>query len=510
MESKEQNREFQKLVEMLGNAIANREKTPAEIQREEALYHLSVLGGQLDADEDVIFLGTKFVLPETVDLNGAIRFLEKKRDEDDIEFQYSRTFAYRPLDGARAAGRAIRNAFGFSLGKPIITFFGTIPPQLIDVKIGPGQMEPVPWGALMIPGLDGCTLHLGSTYKQDYGKVFQITVDGPRKHRYRIEGLMQLIEEELRENSIYRGKAIDGSDPPDFLDLSAVNPDDVVYTEEVMQQLEANVWSPIKHADALTKLGQPGKRSVVFEGPYGSGKTLGAYLTAKVAVENGWTMVYCRPGKDDIDNVMQTAVIYQPSVIFIEDLDTLAGADVGTIDHHARILDMFDGLKAKGLRMLLVLTTNHIEKLHKAMLRPGRLDAMIHVAEMDRPGVERMVRRTVTPDALDPETNFDQVFLAVDGFMPAFVKEAIDRAVRYSVSLHGGRLGPIGTKELVLAADGLRPQLEMMDGASERKVAAGIDDSLATLVTGIIDDRFNDARFYDRDLDFVGQLKLDQ
>src|SRR4249920_105040 len=96
-----QNDEFKQLVEMLGVAIANREKTPAELQREEALYNLSVLGGQLNADEDVIFLGTKFVLPETVDLDGAIRFLDRKREEDEMEFQYTRVFDYRPLDGAR-------------------------------------------------------------------------------------------------------------------------------------------------------------------------------------------------------------------------------------------------------------------------------------------------------------------------------------------------------------------------------------------------------------------------
>ncbi|HKN45185.1 MAG TPA: ATP-binding protein, partial [Propionibacteriaceae bacterium] len=381
-----------------------------------------------------------------------------------MEFQYTRVFDYRPLDGARAAGIAIRKAFGFSLGKPIRTFFGTRPPELVDVKVGAGLTEQVPWGALEVPGLEGVVLHLTSTFKPDYGKVFQVVVTGPRKHRFRIEGLMELIERELQTNSIYRGQAIDGSDPPEFLDLSSVDPEAVVYTQDVMRQLEANVWSPIKHADSLALLGQPGKRSVLFEGPYGSGKTLGAYLTAQVAVANGWTLVYCRPGKDDIDTVMQTAVIYQPSVVFVEDLDTIAGADVGTIDHHARVLDMFDGLKSKGLRMLLVLTTNHADKLHKAMLRPGRLDALIHVAEMDEPGVERMVRRTVG-DALDPETDFSKVFEAVQGFMPAFVKEAIDRAVRYSVSIHDGRLGGIGTTELVLAAEGLRPQLELMAGA---------------------------------------------
>lgn len=468
--------------------------------RNEALEALAKLGGQLNADDDVLFEGKKFILPESVNLEQGVEFLKEKIREDEVEFAITRTFNYRPWDGARATGNAIKKAFGFSIGKPIRTMFGTNPPRLIDVKTSVDTSEQVPWGALTIPGLPGATLHLGATGHPEFGSIFSITVESPRKHRYAIEGLFLLIEQELEADSIYRGKAIDGQSMPEFLDLSGVNPHDVVYADEVMQQLEANVWSPIRHGDMLASLGQPGKRAVLLEGPYGSGKTLAAFLTAQVAVENGWTFVYCRPGKDNINDVMQTARLYQPSVLFFEDLDTLAvaGSDVDA----SKTLDLFDGIQSKGLKMSLVMTTNHVEKLHKGMMRPGRLDAVVHVGEMDRPGVERLARRVIGA-SLDQSTDFDLVAKAVYGFMPAFVREAFDRAVRYSVARNNGQLGLISTDDLILAAEGLRPQLSLMEGAADSVTVPSLDTAFRTMVTNVV----NGTDVLDTDGDQYATLK---
>jgi ATPase family protein associated with various cellular activities (AAA) len=457
-------------------------ETEQEKATREALVQLAKLGGSLNHDDDIVFDGKRYQLPETVDLSGAIKFLTQKRDEDEEEMDFRKTYKYRPLDGARATSNAIKRAFGFSIAKPIYTFFGKQNPELRDIPISATETEQVPWGQLALPSLKGATVYLTTSQEPEYGTIFQLVVRSPRKWRHHIQGFFKLVEEELREHSIYRGQAIDGQQEPQFIALDGVNPEDVVYTQEVMRQLEANVWSPIKHSDALVKLGQPGKRSVLFEGPYGTGKTLGAYLTAQVAVANGWTFIMCRPGRDDLDEVMQTARIYQPSVVFFEDLDTIA-VNQGD-DAIVRLLDTFDGIQAKGTKMLLVLTTNHVERIHKGMVRPGRLDAVITISDMDRPGVEKLTRRTIGK-ALANDVDFDAVFNAMQGFMPAFVKEALDRAVRYNVSRNAGEIGEINTDDLVDAAMGLRPQLELMEGASDAVPALTMDRAMTTLVEGI-------------------------
>jgi transitional endoplasmic reticulum ATPase len=458
-----------------------------EAIKADALRELARLGGGMVHEDDVIFEGTKFILPANLkDLHEAVEVLDKRAQDEEQVTSFSRTFKYRPWDGAAAVARAMRTAFGFSIGKPIRTMFGSRPPQMIAVNDGPNSTVEVPWGALEIPGLKNATLYLGTGHDADLGAVFAVNVECPKKYRDHIKGLFVLIEEELEHRSIYRGHAIDGATMPNFLDLSAVDPADVVYTEDVMAQLEANVWSPIRHAAQLEAIGQPGKRSVLFEGPYGTGKTLGAYLTAKVAVENGWTFILCRPGRDDLMETLQTARMYQPSVVFFEDLDTVSSQATSETDHVSRILDNFDGIQTKGLKMLLVLTTNHVERIHKGMIRPGRLDAVINIAEMDRPGVERLVKRIVG-SSLSDGIDFDAVYAAYEGFMPAFVREAIDRAVRYSVAANDGRLSLIETRDLVEAARGLRRQLQLMEGAKDDVPESPLDAGLRKLVKDSMD-----------------------
>jgi len=445
-----------------------------------ALVALADLGGRTTTEDDVTFSGTKFILPETMHtLDQAIKFLAEKLREDEEEVQWIKQYRYRVYDGAHATAQAIRKAFGFTLGRATYSFFGKNPPQIIDIETGPDQSEQAPWGAMGVPGLEGLVIYLDGWNDNEYGHLFRLVARGPRKYRFHVEGLFRLVEEELRINSIYRGKAIDGQEQPKFLDLRGVNPAGVVYSEEVLAQLAANVWSPIQHAEILTKLGQPGKRAVLFEGPYGTGKTLAAYLTAQKAVEAGWTFLMCRPGRDNIETVLQTARIYQPSVVFFEDVDTLAKE--GERERISRMLDMFDGMQSKGLQMLLVLTTNHVGDLHKGMLRPGRLDAIITMSALDQVGVERLTKH-VLGEHLADDIDWGAVHIAMSGYMPAFVKEALDRAVRYAVVRGDGELTPISTEDMVNAAQGLRPQFELMHGAKE---GAG-KDALSTVLSDVV------------------------
>lgn len=467
-------------------AKEDKEPSPQELAERQALELLRTLGDQATGEEDIVFEGKRLVLPATMrDIQEGIDFLEKRRDDEEQVYGFQRTYRYRPYDGAHAVDLALRKAFGQSAGKTIFTMFGPIRPTFIDVEISPGKMVQVPWNAMTIPGLDGVEIYIDETRDRQLGPLFFLHGEGPRKFRTEIEGFFNLVEDILKTESIYRGKAVDGQTIPHFLDLSGVNPESVVYTQDVLAQLDANVWSPIRHAETLAQLKLPGKRAVLFEGPYGTGKTLAAYLTAKTAVENGWTFFMVRPGRDDLGEVLQTAKMYQPSVVFFEDLDTVATAAAGDRDHMSEVLDLFDGIESKGLRMLLVLTTNNVKDLHPGMMRPGRLDAVISVGALDRPGVERLARY-ILGDALAGDVDFDLVFAANEGYMPAFVAEGLHRAIRYAVARSGGEVeaSSITTEDLVLAAGGLRAQFDLMTGANAQPPADGVGAALERVLTG--------------------------
>jgi transitional endoplasmic reticulum ATPase len=371
---------------------------------------LEVLGGKVFNDEDILYEGDKLIIPENMSLTQAKNFLQQKEADLETETQFRKTFNYRPWDGAWCMWQALKKQFGVVGHGAKISFglFGPMsePPEMITVNSGVGQTEQVPWGEFTIPALPETTFETGAFTHPEYGMLFSLTVTGPKKWRFRIEGIFNLIEKELETNSLYRGKAFDGQEMPEFVDVFSVDRDKVVYSEEVLTQLEANVWMQLRYTEACEKLGIPLKRAVLIHGPYGVGKTLAAMLTGQEAVTAGWTFIKARPGRDNLVSVLQTARLYQPAVVFYEDLDAIATVEDPNGQKYdrasiSRLLDDFDGVDAKGTKILCVLTTNFPERIHKGMARPGRLDAMIEINELDEQGVEKLVRVRIPEEALE-------------------------------------------------------------------------------------------------------------
>lgn len=427
---------------------------------------LAELAGEQFSEDDIVYEGTRIVIPEKMSVGQAVTVLNEHIKAETAVTRYVRVYKYRPWDGAAAFHRAIRNLTGTSgIGVANRSFFGDTPPQLITINTGPNETMQVPWGQIKIPLFEAVAT-LGGTPDRELGALFYINMEAPRKYRAAIEGLFRLIQHELETGSIYRGKAFDGQEEPEFMDLTGVDPSKVIYSDEVMAQLDANMWSLLNHTEVMRENGLPLKRACLLHGKYGTGKTLAAFLTAQHAVKNDWSFVYCRPGRDDLQSVMTTARLYQPSVVFFEDIDLVSEGQSGEGDSITQLLDLFDGITAKGTELMAVLTTNHPDRIHKGMVRPGRLDAVIEIAELDRNGIERMIRANVPVTKLADDLDMDLIAKAMEGYLPAFVKEAIDRTARYSIA-RTGAVSLLTTDDFVYAANGLRPQLEMMTDAKE-------------------------------------------
>lgn len=472
-------------------------KTEHERQEQQILAALDQLGKTRVGEDGLIFEGTKFVLPASMrgEIATAVKYLRDYEEQQENEFNFSRVFNYRPWDGAAAFQRAMRRVFGSSgVGVPIQTFFGKILPQFRSINIDANETLSVPWGQVGFSPLEA-TFSLGLTKHEEYGVVFALSVEAPRKHRARIEAFFGIVESELKASSIYRGKAFTGGAEPQFLDLGNLPP--VIYNADVLVQLETNMWSLLRYSDTMRRNGIALKRAVLVEGPYGTGKTLAGMLTAQEAVANGWTFILARPGRDDLMEVLQTAQLYAPAVVWYEDIDIVAqGQNDAQI---STLLDVLDGITNKGTEVLAGFTTNHVDKIQKGVLRPGRLDAVIRIAGLDRDGFERLIRAVVPIDQLAPDVDFDQVTASFDGFLPAFAKEAIARAMRYSINRNRGELGVITTDDLVYAADGLRPQLKLMNDAIEGVRKPTLDATFEALIQG----QLNATRFVDGDGDLT-------
>lgn len=481
--------------EMIENAVkkftTDSQRTNDQKKTQESiLAELDRLGGSLVKDDAVQFVGTKVVLPSRFsgDLLGAAEFLQDLHEQEESYFDFSRVFKYRPWDGAAAFNRALYRVFGTTgLGKVSEggLFSPQRNPQLRTVSVGPNETTQVPWGEVILPMLDA-TFDLGGTRDAEYGLLFVVGVTAPRKRRGAIETFFNIVQEELEQRSIYKGKAFNGADDPEFLNLSGISESKIVYSDEVIAQLNANLWALIEHTDTMREIGIPLKRAVLLEGPYGTGKTLAGGLTAQKAIQNGWTFILARPGKDNIFEVLNTAKLYAPAVVQFEDIDIIANGD-GSNQHISQLLDVLDGISTKSSGVVALFTTNHVEKIQKGVMRPGRIDSVIHIGALDRNGTEKLIV-SVTDSRLLGDIDYDVVYAETHDFYPAFVKETVDRAVRYAIARNNGKLAQIETEDLVNSAIGLRRQLELMHAAQEgKKETPSLDAAFGKIVHDVVD-----------------------
>jgi len=478
------------LAEFLDNVQEEKRRGKEPSQEEKLRDAVSALLkqlGQMTVQEDsLLFQGDKFILPAQYQgkVQQAIDFLRNHMKQDEMKFDFNRTMPYRPYDGAYAFMTVMRQLTGTTgFGVNRMTFFGPEPPEFVSIKIDArGTTAQVPWGLVQFPAYEA-TFDVGFG-ESEFGYVFHLTVNAPRKYRKEIESIFNLIEEYLRNNSIYKGQAINGHNmQPEFIDLSTVDPEKVVYSQSVMDDLEAHVWAPIRYADAMRRQGLPLKRAVLFAGPFGTGKTLGCMLTAVEAVAQGWTFIMCRTGKDDPATVMKTAELYAPAVVVVEDLDVHAGTS--TKVEISRLLEMLDGAVNKGKEIIGLFTTNHIEEIQKGALRPGRIDAVIEITELDEQAFRRLIRNTLGDDFLAKDIDWAAVSEAYAKFLPAFVVEAARRSQKYIMAKNDGQPGIVTTEGLVGAARTLRPQLELMEGAKEGVRPALMDDAVREIVESV-------------------------
>lgn len=445
---------------------------------------LGALGATQVGDDSITFEGEKLVLPAAFEgrVLDAVDYLKAYHNAMEKKYEYNRTFQYRPWDGANAFHNVMMKLFGTAgIGKdrPATFFSPERPPVMETINVGLDKTTQIPWGEVVFSQLDA-TFGVGGRMDEEMGQLFHLSVEAPKKYKRQIEAFYAMVEKELKENSIYRGKAITGAKNPVYLDTSKVDPNKIVYSEEVLTNLSTNLWSRIRYTEAYrTGLDVELKRAVLLEGPYGTGKSLAGMLTAQEAEKHGWTFLLCRSGVDDLFEVLQTAQLYAPAVVWFEDIDVVASGENADPEKISKLLDRLDGIQGKGAEVIAGFTTNFVENLQKGVLRPGRIDAIIHIGELDADGYAKLIKSLVKPQFLG-SIDYEKVPAAMHGFLPAFVSEAIKGALSYALTRNQGSIAgiKITTDDLVNSARALRPQLDLMNGAKEGASGATLDSVL--------------------------------
>jgi len=253
-----------------------------------------------------------------------------------------------------------------------------------------------------------------------------------------------------------------------------------IFTKKINDMIDTAILAPIRKADACRRMRIPLKRGILREGPYGCAMSLTARQVAREANANGWTFINVATAQA-LKPALRFAKMYQPCVLFTEDIDRIAeDRNEGAND----LINMIDGVVGKNDEIITVLTTNFPEKIEKAMLRPGRLDAVISITPPDAEAVQRLIT-FYAGEQLDAKSDISKASAMLEGKIPAVIREVVDRS-RLSMLNHD-RDKITGT-DLEVAAATMNDHLALIDRANEgkRKVPE-LEDALSSALRPAIE-----------------------
>lgn len=445
----------------------------------------------------------QLLIPNGMSVTQAIDLLERRRDYLEEEVRVSQTYNVFPWDGANALAICLEEMFGWAAAEGTPGFFGKTPPAMINIEVGPGLTRKIPWGRFSLPGVDG---FLQTSVERKHGRiVFVCHSVVKRNSEATVQALYDRIGAYLNENSIYAGQAIkirfrddNGGllemPEPTFLPVDHVSRDMLVYSKDVQEAIETNLFTPIERLADCKANQIPVKRGVLLGGPYGTGKTMAATVASRLAVDNGVTYLYV-PHCDELADAIEFAKQYERSacVIFCEDIDrAITGERSVKMDD---ILNILDGIDTKGAQIITVLTTNHLEDINPAMLRPGRLDAIIDVTAPDAEAVQRLVR-LYGKGAVSESEDLTEVGIILEGTIPAVIAEVVKRAKLAQLRLQpkGTMVETISAEALVISAKSMQSQVDLLAKLSNvQKVEPTfnevIGEALRPVVQGMLVDQ---------------------
>lgn len=202
----------------------------------------------------------------------------------------------------------------------------------------------------------------------------------------------------------------------------------VVLPDGVAESILADARKFLDASEWYRDRGVPWRRGYLFYGPPGTGKT--SFISA-LAGELGLSLYVVNvssPGLTDEALVSLLSMIDPGSALLFEDIDAcLKGrevqknGDMGGLTFSG-LLNALDGV-ASAEGVITFITTNHPEKLDKALIRPGRVDVSFEFTYATRDQARRMFELFFPGHWLA-----DQFSAKAEGMSPARIQGALIRS----------------------------------------------------------------------------------
>ncbi|MCJ7840781.1 AAA family ATPase [Lederbergia sp. NSJ-179] len=211
--------------------------------------------------------------------------------------------------------------------------------------------------------------------------------------------------------------------------------------EEIYQTLEI-----VKDPERSKKIGITAPKGILLYGPPGTGKTLLAQAMAHelgasffTASGSAFTELFVGVGASRIRGLFENARKSTPAVIFIDEVDALAGKRKQHGGEEAEktltelLVQLDGGHKNEGI--LFIAATNRKDMLDDAFLRPGRIDFSFHVPLPDMKGRKEIIDIHSKDKQLSEEVvaSLDTLAESTSGFSGAEISSLFESASRKAV-----------------------------------------------------------------------------
>lgn len=222
---------------------------------------------------------------------------------------------------------------------------------------------------------------------------------------------------------------------------------DIGGLKEQIQEIKEVIELPLNNPQLFEEVGIEPPKGILLHGPPGTGKTLLAKAVASSThstfievVGSELVQKFIGDGARMIKEIFQLAKEKAPSIIFIDELDAIASKrmDIGTSGEREvqrtfmQLLAEIDGFKTLG-NVKIIGCTNRKDILDPAVVRPGRLDRLIHVPNPEGEGLAEIFKIHSRKMKLDPQIDLSCLLPSLENFSGAEIRSVCTEAGYFAI-----------------------------------------------------------------------------
>jgi cell division protease FtsH len=260
---------------------------------------------------------------------------------------------------------------------------------------------------------------------------------------------------------------------------------DVAGADEAIEELQ-EIKEFLQNPAKFQAIGAKIPKGVLLYGPPGTGKTL---LARAVAGEAGvpfysisgsdFVEMFVGVGASRVRDLFEQAKANAPAIVFVDEIDAVGrhrGAGLGG-GHDEReqtlnqMLVELDGFDTKG-GVIVIAATNRPDILDPALLRPGRFDRQIVVAQPDLAGRKGILRVHARGKPLAPDTDLDIIARRTPGFTGADLANVINEGALLTARTNGKQITMVALEEAIDRVMAGPERKSVLLSERERKVIA--------------------------------------